>query len=168
MPDTPPLIVTLQLNQEASEFFNALRKKHFPPKINYLDAHLTLFHQLPNTTAIPDLLASVAAEQARMPLEVTEVMKLGRGIGFKVQSEDLKQLHSRLQQHWQDWLTPQDRQKLRPHVTVQNKVEAATANALFEQLNADFTPFAATGIGLQLWEYLGGPWRKVQDFDFAL
>jgi len=42
-----PLILTLNFNNEVQQFFNALRKQHFPPVINYLDAHLTLFHHLP-------------------------------------------------------------------------------------------------------------------------
>jgi hypothetical protein len=35
-------------------------------------------------------------------------------------------------------LTRQDQQPFRAHVTVQNKVDAAKANALFESLRSDF------------------------------
>jgi hypothetical protein len=75
-------------------------------------------------------------------------------------------LHRELQTTWQPALTPQDQQKLRPHVTVQNKVDPQAARALYEQLKADFVPFEATGTGLQLWAYRGGPWEAIQTFDF--
>jgi hypothetical protein len=42
------LIVTLLLNEEADEYFTNLRNQHFPAAINYLRAHLTLFHKLPD------------------------------------------------------------------------------------------------------------------------
>ena len=43
-----PLILTLKPDEQAQQFFNALRKAHFPAHANYLDAHLTLFHLLPD------------------------------------------------------------------------------------------------------------------------
>ncbi|KAA5547473.1 2'-5' RNA ligase family protein [Adhaeribacter rhizoryzae] len=166
MPAPPPLILTLQLDEPAFAFFNALRKKHFPANINYLDAHLTLFHHLPNNSAIPELLEKVAREQNIMPLEITAVIKLGRGVAYKIESEVLKQLQEYLKKQWQPWLTPQDQQGFRPHITVQNKVAVETARTLYEQLSANFQPFTAAGTGLSLWEYHGGPWQKVRDYDF--
>lgn len=166
MPAQPPLILTLQLDEPAFAFLNALRKKHFPKKINYLDAHLTLFHHLPNNTAIPELLEEVAAKQNIMPLEVTTIIKLGRGVAYKIESEALRLLQEYLKKQWQPWLTPQDRQGFRPHITVQNKVAVEAAKALYEELAANFQPFSAQGTGLSLWEYHGGPWQKVKDFNF--
>lgn len=163
----PPLILTLQLDPAAFAFFNDLRQQHFPAAINYLDAHVTLFHHLPAVPAVTDLLVTVTARQPVISLEVTEVMKLGRGVAYRLQSRDLVQLQTYLKQQWQPWLTPQDRQGFRPHITVQNKVTPETANALFEKLTAAFQPFTATGIGLSLWEYRGGPWHKVQDYPFV-
>ncbi|WP_460504174.1 2'-5' RNA ligase family protein, partial [Hymenobacter agri] len=51
MSDAPaaPLILTLALDAASQAYFNDLRTQHFPPKINYLAAHLTLFHHLPGT-----------------------------------------------------------------------------------------------------------------------
>ena len=167
MTDQPPLILTLQIDPVAFAFFNDLRRKHFPVAINYLDAHLTLFHHLPPVAAVTDLLTTTAARQSVMPLEVAAVMKLGRGVAYKLQSKDLRQLQAYLQQQWQPWLTPQDRQGFRPHITVQNKVDTTTANALFAELTTSFQPFTAAGTGLSLWEYRGGPWHKVQDYPFV-
>ncbi|WP_026464374.1 2'-5' RNA ligase family protein [Adhaeribacter aquaticus] len=167
MAETAPLILTLQLNPAAFAFFNQLRKKHFPEKINYLDAHLTLFHHLPNVPAVKELLEEVAARQKVISLEVTSVIKLGRGVAYKLESPVLKNLHAYLQKQWQPYLTPQDKQGLRPHVTVQNKVEPEIANKLYEELTAAFEPIRAEGVGFGLWEYRGGPWGKIKIYDFS-
>jgi hypothetical protein len=42
-----PLIMTLALEKTAAEFFTAQRTRYFPKHINFLKAHLTLFHALP-------------------------------------------------------------------------------------------------------------------------
>jgi len=161
-----PLILTLQLDAGAFSFFNDLRKKHFPPAINYLDAHLTLFHHLPPTPAIKQLLESVAANQRIINLEVSGVMKLGRGVAYKIKSDELIRLQNNLEKHWLEWLTPQDKQKFNPHITVQNKVDVATANGFHQELSSSFHTFTAEGIGLSLWEYKGGPWLKIKDYAF--
>lgn len=164
---TPPLILALRLDDESFAYLDGLRKAHFPPAINYLDAHLTLFHHLPDRPAVTDLLRAVAGPQPPIPLEVTGLMKLGRGVAFRIKSEPLTELQAYLKGQWREWLTAQDQQGFRPHVTVQNKVDPATANALYEALSADFKPFTATGTGLSLWEYHNGPWRKREDFGFT-
>ena len=166
MAEYSPLILTLQIDEQAFAYFNFLRQKHFPAKINYLDAHLTLFHHLPPEPAVTELLKNIAARQKIIPLEVASVIKLGRGVAYKIQSPALMALQEYLKQQWQAWLTPQDRQGFRPHITVQNKVEAQTAGALFKELAASFHPFNAAGVGLSLWEYRGGPWHKMQDYSF--
>jgi hypothetical protein len=166
MVNPAPLILTLQLDEHSFAFFNKLRKQHFPANINYLDAHVTLFHHLPHIPQVTDLLEAATARQATFPLAVTGLMKLGRGVAYQIQSADLINLHNILKNQWLDWLKPQDRQGLRPHITVQNKVQPETAQALYTQLNASFRPFNATGVGLSLWEYQGGPWRKLQDYSF--
>lgn len=164
---SPPLILALGLDPESFAYFNGLRQAHFPPAINYLDAHLTLFHHLPDVPAVTDLLRTVAGAQPPVPLEVTGPMKLGRGVAFRIKSEPLTELQAYLKWQWREHLTPQDQQGFRAHVTVQNKVDPAAANALYEALSASFRPFTATGTGLSLWEYHGGPWRKREDFAFG-
>lgn len=163
-----PLILTLALDAESFAFFNGLRQQHFPPERNFLAAHVTLFHHLPGARR-PDLVAQLAARcqaQAPLNLQVTGLKFMGRGVAYALENEALQALHRELQAQWQPALTPQDQQKLRPHVTVQNKVDPAQARSLFEQLKADFVPFDATGTGLQLWAYRGGPWEAIQTFDF--
>ena len=46
------LILTLIIDGEAQNFFNILRQRYFPAERNYLDAHLTLFHNLPGNEPI--------------------------------------------------------------------------------------------------------------------
>jgi 2'-5' RNA ligase len=165
-----PLILTLTLDEASQAFFDAQRKKYFPPKINYLGAHLTLFHALPGKEeeAICDHLAAVAAGQpAPLPLQATGLKFMGRGVMYTLTNPDLPGLHRRLQQQWQPWLSAQDQQGLRPHITVQNKVDPAVARALLTELEAGFQPFAVQGTGLALWAYRGGPWERRQVFPFG-
>ena len=171
MPDTSaPLILTLALDADSQHFFDDLRRQHFPPERNFLHAHLTLFHHLPGTTyaRLCQELAALAAAEAPLPLAITGVRFLGRGVAYALESSRLQALHQQLQTQWQPTLTPQDQQRLKPHVTVQNKVEPNVARVLHEQLAAGFQPFEATGTGLQLWAYRGGPWETLQTFAFGV
>ncbi|GAB2875293.1 2'-5' RNA ligase family protein [Hymenobacter ruber] len=171
MPDSilAPLILTLALDAGAQAYFNDLRRRHFPPKINYLAAHLTLFHHLPGAelAAVQAQLKAIAASQRPLPLSVTGLRSLGRGVAFTLENDELRALHRRLQTDFAPHLTPQDQQKLQPHVTVQNKVDPAEARALLADLQADFTPFEAVGTGLHLWAYRNGPWESLAEFPFA-
>ena len=168
MPDSAPLILTLALDAAAQTYFNALRRQHFPPAINYLSAHLTLFHHLPGNqlAAVQAQLQAVAAGQRPLPLRVAGLRSLGRGVAFNLQNDALLTLHHRLQAAFAPHLTPQDQQKLQPHVTIQNKVAPTVARQLLADLQADFAPFGAVGTGLHLWAYKGGPWESVAEFPF--
>ena len=163
-----PLVLTLTLDTEATGYFNQLRQRHFPPERNHLNAHLTLFHQLPGLEAdcFVSGLEEISAQYGPLSLSVAEVRLLGKGVAYYLKSQVLPQLHRQLQKRWQPYLTAQDQQKLWPHVTVQNKVPPEVARILHEQLSADFEPFVAMGTGFHLWEYKGGPWRSLQEFTF--
>lgn len=168
MQDVFPLIVTLTLDDASSRFFTALRNLHFPSAINYLAAHLTLFHHLPPTeTSIRHDLAAWSADNKRLLLEVSEVRSIGRGVVYKITCPPLLQLHKQMQEKWQCWLIPQDRQKLWPHITVQNKVMPAEAKQTLEKLRASFRPFTAMGQGFTLWRYEGGPWKLLEQYWFS-
>ena len=47
MPDPAPLILSAVLDGPVQRRLDALRRTHFPPHRNHLDAHVTLFHHLP-------------------------------------------------------------------------------------------------------------------------
>ena len=169
-PHAAPLILTLTLDEASQAFFDDLRRQHFPAKINYLSAHLTLFHALPGAeqaTIAADLEAVAAAQSGPLPLQATGVKFMGRGVMYTLDNPTLPALHKRLQRQWQPWLSPQDQQGLRPHITVQNKVDPAVARTLHEELSAGFQPFTAEGTGLALWAYKGGPWELRQRISFG-
>ncbi|MFD1470520.1 2'-5' RNA ligase family protein [Hymenobacter caeli] len=169
LPDPAPLILTLTLDAESQAYFNGLRRRHFPPKINHLAAHVTLFHHLPGADEAPITarLAEVCRAQAPLAVQATGLRSLGRGVAIVLENAELRALHRRLQTAWAARLTPQDQQQLQPHVTVQNKVEPAVARQLLTNLQADFQSFTATGTGLALWAYRGGPWEPRARLPFA-
>lgn len=163
-----PLVVTLVLDDETTARFEAERAELFPAGRTAVGAHLTLFHAVPGAR-LEQVLAEVAA-QARRPrfdLAVSEVMALGRGAAYRLDSPELVDLHADLQRSWWDDLTAQDRQPLRPHVTVQNKVDAAVARATVERLRGGFTPTTAGARALAVWRYVGGPWEPVERYAFT-
>ncbi len=169
LPDPAPLILTLALDADSQAYFDELRRRHFPSKINYLAAHVTLFHHLPGAdeAAITAQLAETCRALGPLAVQATGLRSLGRGVAFTLENAELRALHRRLQADFAARLTPQDQQKLQPHITVQNKVEPAVARRLLADLQADFQPFAATGTGLALWAYRGGPWERRATLPFA-
>ena len=163
-----PLVVTLVLDAETTDRFERERAQYFPSGRTAVGAHLTLFHAVPGER-LDDVLEDVR-EQARRPafdLAVSEVFALGRGVAYRLESAELVELHDRLQQAWRDGLTQQDRQPLRPHVTVQNKVEPDRARSTLAHLSAVFTPFTATARAVAVWRYVGGPWEPVETFGLS-
>ena len=169
MEATAPLILTLQLDEHSHAFFDAQRRRYFPPERNFLPAHLTLFHALPGEH-LPRIGQDIAAHASQRPpftLTVTGLRPLGRGVAYALASPELAGLRRDLALHWNDWLKPQDRQNHQPHVTVQNKVHPSAARALLEELRDGFTPFEVEAVGVELWWYRGGPWERVRGFGFA-
>ena len=76
-------------------------------------------------------------------------------------------MHGLLRARWEPWLTRQDAQPFRPHVTVQNKTTAERARATLAQLEAEFAPFRFVSPGVVLWRYLGGPWERLRTIPFG-
>jgi 2'-5' RNA ligase len=162
-----PLIVTLLLGDEAQRRFDRLRAAHFPVERNHLAAHVTLFHALPG-----DHLAEVrrelaaAADRPAFPVTVSRVRSLGRGVAYDLEAPELTALRAGLAAAFDRWLTRQDRQPARAHVTVQNKVAPEVARALHADLTAGFQPESVPARGLALWHYLGGPWEAEAEYLF--
>ena len=161
-----PLVVTLTLDEQAQQRFDALRRRHFPPERNHLAAHVTLFHAVPGELEqhVRDDLGS-AADRPPLALRVTGPRSLGRGAAYDLQSAELVALRQALAAGWQQHLTNQDRQWHRPHVTIQNKVTPEQARATLEQLPA--ADGTATGTGLALWRYLGPTWEPLARWEFS-
>lgn len=144
-----------------------MRRAHFPPDRNIVPAHVSLFHALPGAQ-LPQVLDDVraAAQRPVFAVGVTGVRSLGRGTALVLDSPELLALRGELARRWEPWLTSQDAQRYSPHVTVQNKVEPAQAQALVAQLAAGFTPWDMTASGVAVWRYVGGPWEPVQTVAF--
>ena len=160
-------ILTLALDAEAQSHFNGLRETHYPPALNRIAAHLTLFHTLPDDAATRAVLADAAERCATFSLKVSSLMSLGRGVAYRVESAALDELQRELADALAEDLSAQDRQRFRPHVVVQNKVSGDAARELKARLEADFTPWTARAEALEWWDYLGGPWKLRERFAFT-
>ena len=165
-----PLILTAALDPASQARFERERRQHFPSSLNFIPAHVTLFHHLPGAYAaeIGGLLDEMGRAQPAAPFGIAGVRFLGRGSAYALHMPAVVALRQELAARWSQWLTPQDRQRWQPHVTVQNKVPPGEAKRLHAALEAGFTPHDGTVIGLDLWEYLGGPWRKLGHHPFIL
>ena len=170
MSPTPnPLILSLALDAGSFSHFDALRREHFPPALNRIPAHVTLFHHLPGEEeqAVATTLSRACAERGSSEVRVTGLTPLGRGVAFRLQAPEVALLRAELARLWERWLTPQDRQGWRPHVTVQNKVAPDRARDTLARLSAGFAPWEARAEGLLLWRYKGGPWEALGEFPFT-
>lgn len=162
-----PLVLSLWMDDAAQKYFNDLRRQYFPPERNYLQAHLTLFHALPDKQETFSVIECLTARQGRFSLLAERIVSLGNGTAIKVISNSLSKFHLELQQSFSVELTAQDRQKLWPHVTIQNKVDSEVAKSLFASLDGDFEPFLFNALGLELHRYCNGPWEEIKKVKFG-
>jgi 2'-5' RNA ligase len=169
MPELQPLILTLKLDPQTFAYFDRLRQQYFPPARNFLPAHITLFHALPGEaiSQIQQTLQGYCSQTTKLPIVFPKPRFLGKGVAVEVDCPPLVQLHRGLATTWHTWLTRQDRQGYRPHITIQNKTSPETAHQLYEQLQQEWQPLQGQGEGLLLWRYLDGPWELIAEFTFT-
>ena len=162
------LILSARFDERAQGYFQRMRDTYFPPELNIVPAHLTLFHKLPGDEheAICAAIAEECDARAPLPARVADVRFFGRGGGFVVRCEELDAVRAALARRFKPWLTEQDRQPHRPHVTYQNKVTKERARAAHEEVLRGFGPFDATVAGLDLWWYRRH-WDPAGSWDFA-
>ena len=165
---TAPLIVTTRFDDDSFAVLDGLRRRYFPAKLNKVPAHISLFHNLPGIEerAILRELSERCRPMDRISLQPGELHFLGRGVALGYLSPELSVLHGELSRAFNAWLVPQDRQRFKAHVTIQNKVDPAEARALRDRLRVEPSPPAEVD-GLILWRYLGGPWERVATFLFG-
>lgn len=164
-----PIIVTALLGAEDFAWADALRRRHFPPERNQLPAHLTLFHHLPPGIAA-ELRTRLVRETREVPppaARLAGLLKLGRGVAYRVESAGLEATRARLADAFAPLLTPQDAAGWRPHITIQNKADPAAARALHAALSAGFTPRPLAIRGLAAWWYRGGPWEMLSSHSYG-
>lgn len=166
---TSPIILTLQLDQETQDRFQAERTRWFVPKLDKVPAHLTLFHKLPGEERerVTEIVGRACAHRAPFDVAVDEVIGLGAGTAFRLRSKKLDTLRADLAEAFGDWLTKQDAQGFRAHVTLQNKVTKDTAAACRAVIEAEFAPWDARAEGIQMWSYEGGPWGTMGAIGFS-
>lgn len=168
---TYPFVLSLLLDDTSFAFLDGLRRQYFPPERNFIRAHITLFHALPGDDAsevgIREMLDAVCAANPPFTLELPGLRSLGRGVAVEVHSVSLLRLHSQLSKVFEAWLTPQDRQKFQPHVTIQNKVTPDVVRELLGKLSVTWKPVTAHAVGLSLWRYRGVPWEGTGTFLFG-
>lgn len=157
-------ILTLRLDPDSQAFFDRLRLKYFPPERNYLKAHLTLFHQLPDADHTFEILRGLTLKPFNM--KVNGLRHLGNGVAYQIESEELQQLQGHLSTLFAEHLIPQDKQGFKPHITIQNKVTPEVSKQLLLQLRNSFDSFLVSAIGLDLWIYEGGPWKHQESFEW--
>lgn len=162
-------ILTPRFSPDSLQPLTELRRSYFPPERNYLAAHVTLFHKLPGEmrTRWESEILNVAVSSAPFQVHFGEPYSLGRGFALKVESSHLIALRQTLAEAFWDFLSPQDRQKYKPHCTIQNKVEPARAKSDLEEFKSRWQPQRLDVDGLELWEYRGGPWSLDREFSFA-
>ena len=164
----PPLIITAHFDAASFETFDGLRRRHFPSHLNKVPAHLSLFHNLPGGEMAPVVktVADRCREFAPMELQPAGIRFLGRGVALAYQSRELSRLHDELASTWREWLTPQDRQPFKAHITIQNKAEPKAARALCESFEGVALPPCKL-VGVTVWRYLAGPWSHVETCLFS-
>ena len=164
-----PIIVSALFGRADQAWFDGLRREHFPPERNQLDAHLTLFHHLPPLIGA-ELKQRLNAETRGVPAPAARaagLMSLGRGVAIRIECPPLLAIRDTLSEAFAGMLTPQDAGGWRPHVTIQNKVAPSVAKLLLAQLNGAFQPRPIEVAGLAAWWYRGGPWEPLSRHMFA-
>jgi hypothetical protein len=163
-----PFIVTAELPGDIHAWADGLRRSHFPPERNHLEAHVTLFHALAPSLRheLKPLLASLAGDFAAPEARVTGLMDLGKGTAIALESPAMLRIRSHIADHFHGALTAQDDHPIRLHVTIQNKVTREAAKALQQALSVTLPlrRFRFAGLGLHL--YRGGPWEAVGRWPF--
>jgi hypothetical protein len=162
-----PIIVTATLGDGDNGWVQQLRQTHYPIERNRVPAHLTLFRQLP--PSLERELGKRIAGYAALPpprAEIAGIMDLGEGTALSVRSEALEDMRYDLAEALHGLLTSQDQGPWRPHITIQNKVEAKEARGLQQALRGRYEARSLVIKGLAMWRYLNGPWEAIREYTF--
>ncbi len=161
-----PFVLTVAVEENAFEFFNALRKIYFPGS-NEMDAHLTLFHLLPSELSIIETIETLSQETSPLLLHVRKPFFTGSGVAYEIECPDLVQMHEQLRREWNSFLIPQDQENFLPQITIQDEASPTEAQELLEFLKENFSTFYMQGTGLQLWQYDNGSHKLFREFRFS-
>lgn len=168
MTSSAPFIVTAELPPDVLSWADGLRRAHFPPERNWLEAHVTLFHAFAPSLRkeLHGVLRRHAATHAAQGAAITGLMNLGRGTALAIRSPGMVAIREEIAEHFHGALTAQDRHPIRLHITIQNKVIPQAARALQAELGPSLSErrFRFTGLGLHL--YRNPYWERIGNFPF--
>ena len=87
------LIVTAEIAPADFAWLDTLRRTHYPPDLNRVPAHLTIFHALPPSSE-EEVRRRLGRTAARPPPQawIEGLMDLGGGVAFRVVSPELDRL----------------------------------------------------------------------------
>ncbi|KAF3771258.1 hypothetical protein M406DRAFT_233998, partial [Cryphonectria parasitica EP155] len=170
-------VLTLLTDQPHHARMTALRKQYFPPRLNKLSAHITLFHALPShklASSVLPALERVAAQTTPFEVCATGPFRLRRGIAIGLAGEGRAkagEVHGLLQREWraEGWLSVQDAAEgWRGHYTIMNKVEdeGEVERALGEVRRGWKGDDVGRAEGFGLWRYERGWWVWERRFAF--
>jgi 2'-5' RNA ligase len=162
------IILTLILEETAQSFFNEKRETYFPAHANFTDAHVTLFHSLPNRNFINETLEEITKKTTTLEMEVTKVFYKNNFIAYEINCAALLALHKNLQNIFLPMLSKKDLKILWPHVTIQNKTTNYKAEKNYAILQKEFIPFSTKALGIACWYFSGNEWEKYKDYYFDI
>lgn len=152
--DHTSYILTLQTDRAHYQSMKHLRNTYFPPRLNKIPPHITLFHALPGDRLEEQVIPAIkklASDTPSYNIVATNPFRLKRGIGIGLADDCghprdgpnarnlTKQIHERLRKEWGEWLSQQDSQPIRLHYTIMNKVENEDdVNKALEELRNSF------------------------------
>ena len=147
--EAAPLILSAVLDAPVQQRLDALRRAHFPPERNHLDAHVTLFHHLPGAEedAVAGAVAAVVRAGRRRRWTSPACARWAAAWRSRSPRPSWPGSASDLARTWAPWLTAQDRAKRDLHVTVQNKVTPAGGASAARRADRRVRPRAHPGGG---------------------
>ncbi|MEQ1554263.1 MAG: 2'-5' RNA ligase family protein [Ferruginibacter sp.] len=160
------LIITLKIDDESQVFFNAQRKAYFPAYANFAEAHLTLFHKLPNDNKLIFETLENSMNIKAFKMLVKSIINNKNFIAYEIDSEVLQNLHNNMQIDFANYINKKDKEILWPHITIQNKATVYKAQKTHQKLLETFIPFNITAIGISVWYYNKKCWQKFKDYLF--
>lgn len=163
-----PLIVVAQLQPAVQARLEGLRRAHYPPQMNRVPAHCTVFHAVPGMVAdeLARVLARLAAATRPPPARLDRVIDLDGGTAIAIASEAMIALRETIAEHFHGMLHGADALPARLHVTIQNKVERRTAHALQRELAATWRPVDTAFAGLAAHRVRDGLWQAAGEWRF--
>ncbi|KAF4554868.1 Hypothetical protein D9617_3g019370 [Elsinoe fawcettii] len=171
--DEQMYILTLLTDSNMHQNMTGLRKKYFPPKLNHLGGHVTLFHALPESKLESDIipaLKELALKTKKFELGATTPFKLKKGIAIGMPKDHggsaSRDVHTTLVRKWSDFLSQQDF-GFQAHFTIMNKVDdEKEIDQAFHDVKDGWQPCFGTAEGLSLYRYSPKGWHWQNNFDF--